>query len=114
MGYPFSCSFSRTNAFYNIFAPGTIGEMGLHYTKLEEMARSAVILRISTAKPHVAAGTSSPSTTNEKRKPKAQRDFLKRKRPQPEHKAPKRYVEVGIIDLHRIPYTYIAPSPRQQ
>ena len=29
--------------FYSIFAPGTIGEMGLHYTKLEEMARSAVI-----------------------------------------------------------------------
>ena len=39
MGYPFSCSFSRTNAFYGIFAPGAIGEMGLHPTKLEEMAR---------------------------------------------------------------------------
>ncbi len=114
MEYPFSCSFSRTNAFYNIFAPGTIGEMGLHYTKLEEMARSAVILRISTAKPHVAAGTSSPSTTNEKRKPKAQRDFLKREQSKPEHKAPKHHVEVGMSDLHRIPYTYIAPSPRQQ
>ena len=25
--------------FYDIFAPGTIGEMGLHPTKLEEMAR---------------------------------------------------------------------------
>ena len=62
------------------------------------MARSAVILRISTAKRHVAAGTNSPSTTNEKRKTYAQRDFLKRKRPQPEHKAPKRHVEVGISD----------------
>ena len=29
--------------FYDILAPGNIGEMGLHYTKLEEMARSAVI-----------------------------------------------------------------------
>ena len=87
--------------------------MGLHYTKLEEMARSAVILRISTAKPHVAAGMNSPSTTNEKRKPKAYRDFLKRKRPQPEHQAPKRYVEVGINSLHRIPESYIPISPRQ-
>ena len=37
----------------------------------------------------------------------AQRDFLKRKRPQPEHKAPKRYVEVAMIDLHRIQAAYI-------
>ena len=71
------------------------------------MARSAVILRISTAKHHVAAGMNSPSTTNEKRKPKAQRDFLKRKRPQPEHKASKHYVEVGIKNLHRIQAAYI-------
>ena len=34
MGYLFSCSFSRTNAFYGIFAPGIIGEMGLHHSKL--------------------------------------------------------------------------------
>ena len=34
MGYPFSCSFSRTSAFYDTFAPGIIGAMGLHYTKL--------------------------------------------------------------------------------
>ena len=49
----------------------------------------------------------SPSTTNEKRKTYAQRDFLKRKRPQPEHKAPKRHVEVGTNSLHRIPESYI-------
>ena len=47
--------------FYDILAPGTIGEMGLHHTKLEEMARSAVILRIFTAKRYVAAGTYSLS-----------------------------------------------------
>ena len=34
MEYLFSCSFNRTNAFFNILAPGIIGEMGLHYTKL--------------------------------------------------------------------------------
>ena len=62
MGYPFSCSFSRTNAFfYDTFAPGNIGEMGLHHTILEEMARSAVILRKTIAKHHVAAGTYSLS-----------------------------------------------------
>ena len=53
----FPCSFSRTNAFYDTFAPGTIGEMGLHPTKLEEMARSAQILRKTIAKHYVAAGT---------------------------------------------------------
>ena len=46
----FSCSTSCTNAFFNIFALGTIGEMGLHYTKLEEMARSAVIPTIDYSK----------------------------------------------------------------
>ena len=46
--------------------------MGLHPTKLEEKARSAVILRISIAKPTVAAGTNSLSTTNEKRAIQAQ------------------------------------------
>ena len=85
------------------FAPGTIGEMGLHPTKLEEMARSAVIQQKTIAIPHVAAGTNSPSTTNEKRKTYAQRDFLKRKRSKPEHKAPNRYIEVAMIDMHRIP-----------
>ena len=78
------------------------------------MARSAVILRISIAKRHVAAGTYSPSTTNEKRKTYAQRNLLKRERSKPEHKAPNRYVEVAISDLHRNIADYIAPSPRQQ
>ena len=50
MEYPFSCSFNRTNAFYDTFPPGNIGEMGLHYTKLEEMARSAVIPTIDYGK----------------------------------------------------------------
>ena len=45
MEYLFSYSTSRTNAFFNILLPGAIGEMGLHHTKLEEMARSAVILQ---------------------------------------------------------------------
>ena len=71
------------------------------------MSRSAVILRISIAKRHVDAGTYSPSTTNEKRKTYAQRDFLKCEQFQPEHQAPKRYIEVGMIDLHRIPESYI-------
>ena len=94
--------------------------MGLHYTKLEEMARSAVILRISIAKRHVAAGTNSPSTTNEKRKTYAYRNLLKRKRLQPEHKAPKRYIEVGINDStgYKLPISlstaaaYISPPQR--
>ena len=87
--------------------------MGLHPTKLEEIARSAVILRISMAKRHVAAGTYSLPTTNEKRKTYAQQNLLKRKRLQPEHKASKRYVEVGTNSLHRIPESYIPISPRQ-
>ena len=61
MEYLFSCSFNRTNAFFNILAPGIFGEMGLHHTKLEEMARSAVIQQKTIAKRHVAAGTYSPS-----------------------------------------------------
>ena len=59
------------------------------------------------AKRHVAAGTYSPSTTNEKRKTYAQRNLLKRERSKPEHKAPKRYVEVAMIDLHRKQADYI-------
>ena len=47
--------------FYDIFAPGAIGEMGLHYTKLEKMARSAVIQQKTIAKHYVAAGTNSLS-----------------------------------------------------
>ena len=78
--------------------------MGLHHTKLEEMARVSLrnTLRGNStkekAKSTVAAGTNSLSTTNEKRKINAQRDFLKRKRPQPEHNSPKHHVEVGISD----------------
>ena len=89
-------------AFYDIPPPSTIGEMGLLPTKLEEMARSAVILRISIAKRHVAAGTNSLSTTNEKRKTYAQRNLLKREQSKPEHKAPKQNSELGSNDLHRV------------
>ena len=37
----------------------------------------------------------------------AQRNLLKREQSKPEHKAPKRYIEVGMSDLHRIPESYI-------
>ena len=37
-------------SFYDILAPGIFGEMGLHHTKLEEMARSAVIPTIDYSK----------------------------------------------------------------
>ena len=105
-------------SFYDIFAPGTIGEMGLHYTKLEEMARSAVIQQKTIAIPHVAAGTNSPSTTNEKRKTYAGRDFLKCEQFQPEHKATKHHVEVGINDStgYKLPIslsTAAADMPRR-
>ena len=36
--------------FYDVFAPGIFGEMGLHPTKLEKMARSAVIPTIDHVK----------------------------------------------------------------
>ena len=108
MGYTFSGSFSRTNAFfYDTFAPGNIGEMGLHHTILEEMSRSAVIQQKTIAKRHVAAGTNSLSTNNEKRKTYAQRNLLKREQSKTEHKAPKRHVEVGANSLHRKQATYI-------
>ena len=47
-------------------------------------------------------------SNNEKRKIYAHRDFLKRERSKPEHKAPKRYIEVGTNSLHRIQATYIS------
>ena len=56
MGYLFFWSFSRTNAFFQYsctrhnLAEISAGEMGLHPTKLEEMARSAVILTIDHGK----------------------------------------------------------------
>ena len=52
-------------------------------------------------------------STNEKRKTYAQRNLLKRERSQPEHKATKHHIEVGISDLHRIPESYIPVNPRQ-
>ena len=38
-------SLNRTNAIYNMVLPSLFGEMDLHRTKLEQLARSAVILR---------------------------------------------------------------------
>ena len=90
--------------FYDILAPGIFGEMGLHPTKLEEMARSAVIQK--TKLPSYPNSVFFPSN-NEKRTPQAQRNLLKRERFQPEHKAPIHHVEVGISDLHRNTAAYI-------
>ena len=42
-----------------------------------------------------------------KRKTYAGRDFLKCEQFQPEHQAPKRYIEVGMNSLHRTPESYI-------
>ncbi len=47
------------------------------------------------------------SPNNEKRTTYAQQNLLKREQSKPEHKAPKRYIEVGMSDLHRIPESYI-------
>ena len=52
-------------------------------------------------------------STNEKRMTYAQRNLLKRERSQPEHKATKHHIEVGISDLHLNTATYIPVSPRQ-
>ena len=84
--------------------------MGLHPTKLEEVAR--VSLR-NTLRGNQKTKLQSHSNSvffpsnNEKRKIPAQRDFLKRERFQPEHNSPKRYIEVGMSDLHLNTATYI-------
>ena len=52
-------------------------------------------------------------STNEKRMTYAQRNLLKRERSQPEHKATKHHIEVGISELHLNTATYIPVSPRQ-
>ena len=68
------------------------------------MARSAVIQK--TKLPSYPNSVFFPSN-NKKRKTYAKRDFLKRKRSKPEHKATKHHVEVGMNSLHRIPESYI-------
>ena len=40
-------------------------------------------------------------------RPNAQRNLLKREQSKPEHKALKRYIEVGIKNLHRNTAVYI-------
>ena len=47
------------------------------------------------------------SPNNEKRAIQAQRNLLKREQSKPEHKAPNRYIEVGMNSLHRIQAAYI-------
>ena len=109
MGYPFSCSTSCTNAVYDTFAPGAIGEMGLHYTKLEEMARSAVIPTIDYAKtPRSRRNEQSIPPPMKNERLNAQRNLLKREQSKPEHNSPKRYIEVATNSLHRIQATYIS------
>ena len=91
--------------------PLTIQIIPYRYPPKETIqSRSAQILRKKKQKRHVAAGINSPSTTNEKRTIQAQRDFLKREQSKPEHKAPNRYVEVVMIDLHRKQADYIPVS----
>ena len=51
MGYLFFFEFQpHERIFYDVFAHGIIGEMGLHHTKLEKMARLAVIPTIDNGK----------------------------------------------------------------
>ena len=59
-------------SFYDIFAPGTIGEMGLHHTILEKLARSAVI-------PTIDHGKTLRSRRNEQFIP----PIMKNERPKP-------------------------------
>ena len=58
--------------FCEIFAPGIFGEMGLHPTKLEEMARSAVIPTIDHGKTYRSRRNEQsipPPMKNERHKP---------------------------------------------
>ena len=84
--------------------------MGLHPTKMEEMARVSLRNTLrgnqKTKLPHYPNSVFF-STNNEKRKIYVQRDFLKREQSKPEHKASKRYIEVGMSDLHRTQAAYI-------
>ena len=81
--------------------------------KQSTQSRSAVILRISIAKHHVAAGTNSPSPP-----------IMKNVRPKPNNPTETRTIiartqiaaqhsELAMSDLHRIPESYIPVSPRQ-
>ena len=75
------------------------------------MARSAVIQK---TKLQSHPNSVFFPSNNEKRKIYAHRDFLKRERSKPEHKAPKRYIESG--DKQSAPdtsYLYLC-QPRQQ
>ena len=84
-----------------------------YQSKETTQSRLAQILQKTIAKHHVAAGTNDLPPNNEKRKTYAYRNLLKRKRLQPEHKTPNRYVEVAMNSLHRIQADYIPVNPRQ-
>ena len=96
--------------FYDILPPGTIGKMGLHPTKLEEMARVSLRNTLR-GNPKTKLRSLSNSvffpSNNEKRATQAQRNLLKREQSKPEHNSPKRYIEVGMNSLHRIQAAYI-------
>ena len=111
MGYPFSCSFSRTNAFFTIFLHPAYLVKGA--CSIRNWCHFAVSGNPKTKLPSHSNSVFF-STTNEKRMTIAQRNLLKREQSKPEHKAPKHYVEVAMIDLHRTPDSYIPISPRQQ
>ena len=100
--------------FNDIPLPGNIGEMGLHPTKLEEMARSAVILQKDYVK-----------TPRSRRNKQPIPPIMKNVRYQPNNPTETRTIpartqiaaqnsELEMIDLHLNTATYIAPSPRQQ
>ena len=102
MGYPFSCSFSRTNAFFTIFLHPAYLVKGA--CTIRNWCHFAVSGNPKTKLPSHSNSVFF-STTNEKRMTIAQRNLLKREQSKPEHKALKHYVEVATNDStgHRIP-----------
>ena len=115
MENPFSCSTSCTNAFSRHYSAQRNWCNGLALYEIVEMARSAVILK---TKLQSHPNSVFFPSNNEKRATQAQRNLLKRKRSKPEHKAPNRYIEVGISDStgYRLPIslsTAAADMPRR-
>ena len=59
MGYLFFFEFQpHERIFYDVFAPGIFGEMGLHPTKLEEMARVSLRNTLRGNSTHIHGKTS--------------------------------------------------------
>ena len=104
MGYPFSCSFSRTNAFFARFLhPTTLVKWACIQRNWYNVASAVIQKRNYEA--FLTASFFLPIMKNER--PNAQRNLLKREQSKPEHKAPNRYVEVATNSLHRIQAAYI-------